>query len=96
MGGVWEGASTPHCLRPAVRGQKLSAATGIKVTKSHGSKPLSPPRASCEPAGQMHEPSHIEGLGAPVMGGPAAEGPYAHVRTLDPGLATPSSPPRPR
>ena len=49
--GAWSGASTPHHPRPAVRGQKLSAATGNQCHQVRLPQSPSPPRASCEPAG---------------------------------------------
>lgn len=98
-GGVFRVGPPP----PTAPGQLSEARSsqllqGIKVTKSAGSKPLSPPRASCEPAGQMHGSPATRGSGRPSDGGPAAgRGPYAsredpgswpgHTQQSPPGLA---------
>lgn len=83
-GGVFRGASTPHCPRPAVRGQKLSAATG---NQSHQVRrlqaPLTPPELPVSQLDRCMGAQLHEGLGAPVMQGQQPGGDrMLHVRTL--------------
>ena len=95
VGGSERGLQPPL---PQASCQRPEALSCYRESKSPSPPPPSPPHHPEPPVSQLDRCMGAqlhEGLGAPVMGGrQRGRDRMLHVRTLDPGLATPSGPPQ--